>query len=402
MTEVTDCTYTVQKGDCAWKAAKKNLQASGKTVKNADIIKEMNRLAKLNGCESVDDFNNKFFSKIGLSFIIKGNDTISDQSKTTQNLTVSSDSVITKPDSLPVDSTRIKKTALPAAENDSTGQKNDVVNNKNDFNSKSKYINSIKGNQNRVIAYNKEYGDSNYVIVDKKTCTATVYSKDGQPLKSYEVIVGASIGDDLSTAYAADKDLQISGRRTVPGEYKLGKRSSTFGGMRILGDLNEVFDPDVEKRKDAPGSKGTRALGATALAMHATANPKVRNKYYNNGTLNDNRQSMGCVNIPLDDLNEMEKEYGIGTNSKVYILPEIKDNELILTKQKDGTVKFITKYKDKAQNEKVKKIQDSIADKNIAQQKKKKAEEEKLLAQQKAKQETESKFCWYKPNTWFS
>ena len=42
---------------------------NGQKITNAEIAKEMQRLAKLNGCDSVEDFNNKFFSKIGNEYI---------------------------------------------------------------------------------------------------------------------------------------------------------------------------------------------------------------------------------------------------------------------------------------------------------------------------------------------
>ena len=63
---------TVQKNDCAWKVAKRNLQDGDKTkkVKNADIIIEMNRLAKVNGCKDYNEFNKKFFSSVGGQYSI--------------------------------------------------------------------------------------------------------------------------------------------------------------------------------------------------------------------------------------------------------------------------------------------------------------------------------------------
>ena len=56
---------TVQKGDCAWNVAKQSLKLNGEKVTNAAIVKEMDRLAKLNGCDDVQDFSKKFFSTIG-------------------------------------------------------------------------------------------------------------------------------------------------------------------------------------------------------------------------------------------------------------------------------------------------------------------------------------------------
>ena len=107
----------------------------------------------------------------------------------------------------------------------------------------------------------------------------------------------------MSTACAADARLRTY--TTVPGEYKLSRSGSEFGGVYYMGSDGSTFDPDVQKRKDKPGSGGTQKLGATYQAMHGTANPAVRDKYYNNGSLSDNRQSMGCVNIHVESLNEM-------------------------------------------------------------------------------------------------
>ena len=82
----------------------------------------------------------------------------------------------------------------------------------------------------------------------------------------------------------------------------------------------------------------------------------------------------------------MENKYGIKSNSTLYILPETQGNELVLTKQKDGTVKFLTKYKDAKQNDKVRRIQDAIANKKIQRQiatKRKKEAQERALAEQR-------------------
>ena len=147
------------------------------------------------------------------------------------------------------------------------------------------------------------------------------------------------------------------------------------------------MDPDVEIREWMPGYWGKKKMvGKGSQAIHGTADREHRDKLYNDGNLDNNRQSMGCINIPLKDLNEMESKYGIKANSTLYVLPETQGNELVLTKQKDGTVKFLTKYKDAKQNEKVKKIQDAITNKKIQKQlaaKKKKESQERLLAEQK-------------------
>ena len=293
MVELTTGKCTVKRGDCAWKAAKENLKNNGQKITNAEIAKEMQRLAKLNGCDSVEDFNNKFFSKIGNEYITgnksssekvipepkKENDTI--KHKREEFLQDS----ITKPDA-----TRVARpvTKMP-------------INNEPILSAKEaemKRINEIQDDTSKIIEYNKKNAKGNYVIVDKKSCKATVYNKDGKALESYEILLGQDKGDDLSTAYAKDPSKRTY--TTVPGEYEITGEKTTFGGTYHLGGVNYIFDPDVEMRSDAPGSGGKKKFGGAYLALHGTANPKVRNKYYDNGNLADNRQSMGCVNIPVD------------------------------------------------------------------------------------------------------
>lgn len=401
--------YTVQRNDCPWKISRKRLESSGKKATGAEIIKEMERLAKLNDCESVEEFSNKFFNKIGSKIVCEKEEQVKPST-----LPV----IPAEKDTLPaarVDSTRVeredttkvsnpfKKVPVPNEKKDSVSRAS-VNKNSNrqlrvfdSFEAEAERINSIKGDKNRIIEYNKTHAKGNYVIIDKKTCQATVYDKQGKILKSYEVLLGATKGDDLSTAYAADANLARDGRRTVPGEFKLNAKSSRFGGTRSLGEMDETFDPDVKKRPWAPGQWGKRKFYGGFQAIHGTANKAVRDNFYNNGNLSDNRQSMGCVNIPVEALNEMEKDFGIGTGSTLYILPETKGNELVLTKRKDGEIKFMTKYKDEIQNIKQQKIQDDIADKNILAAKKK-AEQERLLAEQRKKEE----FSFFNPMTWFA
>lgn len=371
MTEIVNTTHTVRKGECAWSYAQSNLKAQGKKVNNNAIVKEMNRLAKLNGCSSVDDFNSKFFSKIGTTFKESENN-VADKKQIVQVRKDSTlkDSIAQVPDATKVNKAPVVKAANKVAKKDSVKTdtvpvKKVVVKPEDKFKVESAKINSIKGDKNRIIEYNKLHGKGNYVIVDKKTCKATVYDKNGKALKSYEVLLGATKGDNLSTAYAKDKKLASDGRTTVPGEYKLSSRIGTFGGLRATGDSMETMDPDIEYREWEPGFYGKKKFKGGSQAIHGTADRNHRDKLYNNGNLADNRQSMGCINIPIEHLNEMEAKYGIKANSKLYILPEQKGNELVLTKRKDGEVKFITRYKDQKQNAKVAKIQNKIADKKI-------------------------------------
>lgn len=341
----------VKKNDSPWLIAKKSLTAQNKEVDNNAIIKEMKRLAKINGCENVDDFGAKFFKKIDTEIKLTENNT---QKKEVTKDTKRFQKIIDSTYVAQADSTRVAKNDSLKFAPHSTVEK------------EIRTINNMPNDLSRIIQYNKKHAEKNYVVVDKKTCTATVYDKNGKRLNSYEVLLGASKGDDLSTAFAKDTKLAKNGRRTVPGEYKFTSESNEFGRMLRMGAVNNTMDPDVETREWAPGYFGKRKFNNISFqAIHGTASPQTRNKYYNNNNLEDNRQSMGCVNIPVENLKEMKEKYGIDVGSTIYILPETKGNSLKLQKQKDGTIKFVTHYADEAQNEKLARINNKLAEDNL-------------------------------------
>lgn len=399
-------THIVQKNDCPWNLAARNLKTQGKKAGNAEIVAEMNRLATLNGCKNVEDFGAKFFNKLGTEIKLteQGGGTIParykaklvPERKDSISRPQIDSSLIAKSDATRVakkDSAEIQDTVRTIAQREA----NPVV---DEQAVETKKINSMKNSKTRIIEYNKKHATGNYVIVDKKTCKATVYNKAGQALESYEVLLGSTRGDNMSNAFGKNPNERTY--QTVPGEFTLGAKSNEFGGLYTLGANSETNDPDAEKRPDYPGSGGKKKLGATFQAIHGTATSD-RDKLYGDGNLANNRVSMGCVNIPVADLTEMEQKYGIKQGSKLYILPEDKGNSLKLERQVDGTMKFVTEYANKEQNNKRKRVQAKIAQGNIQRQLKAKqrAEQQRLLAQQRAEQEKKDNFRWYNPTTWY-
>ena len=359
MSKIEVDKYKVRIGDYPWAVARQSLEQQGKKASNEEIIKELNRLSLLNGCNSVEDFGKKYFTKIGQEIVVKEKVLNIDE--------INKNNYKNKPDSVK---------SVPEKEQDSIFtiggyslqplKSSDPI--EKYFTNRAKLakkeieldkdideINRLENDAEKIIQYNKKHGNSNYVIVDKKTCTATIYNKDGQELKSYEILLGQDKGDNLSKAFA--KEYSERTYTTVPGEFKLSGKRNTFGGMYFLGNANETFDPDIELRPDVPGSNGKKKLGYVFQALHATANTNVRDIYYDNDNLEDNRQSMGCVNISIDNFKEMETQYGIKVGSTLYILPEDEGNKLVLKRLNNGTVKFGTDYADEEQNQKLEKIQ---------------------------------------------
>ncbi|MBQ8168054.1 hypothetical protein IJZ97_01395, partial [bacterium] len=87
-----------------------------------------------------------------------------------------------------------------------------------------------KSDKEKIITFNKllnelnnDKNESNYAIVDKKKCTLTVYTQDGDVLKTYTVGLGSKRGDKLGYGSAlGKKDPQYyEGQYTTSGEFTL-------------------------------------------------------------------------------------------------------------------------------------------------------------------------------------
>ena len=411
-------TKKVQNGDCAWNAAKRNLQAQNKKPTNADIAKEMNRLAKLNGCKDADDFNSKFFAKANKEYVVE-------KKKTTQQKPVYSNDTTAM-----ADSTRVTKKPLPqpkkapaTAKSDSTTVKSDSTKVKTPKDSTTvkkqapvakkaenpeiAKINSMKSDRARIVEYNKKnYNGQYYGIVDKKTCKLNIYNKQGEIVKSFNVGVGKTKGDNVGSYYLerAEKTKDAwkaeSQRYTTAGEFTLDERKSA--------SANYIGKNGEPKLMDLKGdNKGIRS-GQKAIHMIPKNHPERISQLKNR---TNTRVSYGCVNLLEEDYDAMHQYLGEG--DKIYILPEEKGNKLQLERQKDGTYKFEQAYHKKAKRgmpkEEASKVNYDIRpDKNpayIAQQKAKKEAQAKLMAQRKAQQKAQEKAKetkWYNPTTWFA
>lgn len=296
-TPKNDSTYVVSKGDCAWKIAKKILKERGDTVSTDSIQKEMLRLAKINNCDSIDDFNSKFFSKIGLTL----------NKDSTAEIPASSD-VATKP---------------VAIENQSAKKWSSV---------KQSYekINNLPDDKSKVLEWHKlNPTTQNFVIVDKKACKAIVYSPDGKELTSFMVGLGRQKGDDYMKPNN-ERPMTSAGIYTIDAQ---GSGKDAYA--RLYND--NIFTLTTDK-------------GATGVALHQIPNGnKARVGVNYDGNLENNRYSNGCVNFEKEDFEKIKQYIGVG--AKVYILPEdsnnyltVKNGQLNLTQAKyTGQVKVTNK-----------------------------------------------------------
>ncbi len=322
MSITTSSNYTIQKGDTLWNVAKNNLRTTtgAQQISGTQIINEMKRLAQANGCG--DDYE-----KLAKQFNIGNSIKLDNQVSSTESTPKTANATSTHP---------VKKVKTP---------KQQLIDE----------INQLKSPKDRVIEYNKNFGKKHYAIVDKKTCTITLYDKDGNIVKDsngrdmiFPVGVGKFKGDNLMSGYASEnqKDKE-SGRYTAAGEFTLDELDPRVRSEDSFANYGEnVMDLKGDNRgKDS----AQMALHQVPAKIENSARTRaLRNDKNADGTLKanrntaDNRMSYGCVNLLPEDFEALH-EY-LKEGNKVYVLPEEKGNNLTLEVQPDGTEKFVQDY----------------------------------------------------------
>lgn len=190
-------------------------------------------------------------------------------------------------------------------------------------------INSMQDDEQKIKEWAKFNSTENYVIINKKDCSATVYDKEGSEIKSFEIGVGREIGDDFNDT----KGLLGKPKNTTPaGEYTL---------IPNIANKSEYGDLTLSLGTKANKPQNTKKV----VALHKVPKfrQKERLKKFYDGDLANNRMSHGCINFIEEDFKELRKYIHGGL--KTYVLPEEKDNKLILTKNDKGEFELTqTKY----------------------------------------------------------
>lgn len=189
-------------------------------------------------------------------------------------------------------------------------------------------INLMPSDEQKVKEWTKFNSKENYVIINKKTCSATVCDNKGNKIKSFEVGIGKEIGDDFNDT---EGKIGRSKNTTPAGEFILNSGTVRHG----YGDT--VLSLGLKAKK----SKNTKKL----VAMHRIPDFRLKdrkNKFYD-GNMANNRMTHGCINLIEKDFKELTKY--IHSGSKIYVLPEESDNYLMLSKNDNGEYEFTqTKY----------------------------------------------------------
>ena len=157
--------------------------------------------------------------------------------------------------------------------------------------------------------------DKNYAVIDKKNNTLSIYNKD-KLVSSYPVTLGLNVGDGMLPLNA--KYLGDSPRTTGAGVFTLyGRSTSPYTGN----------EPYYTMRSDS--------IGSVAQAIHSPANLTNRREFFRTGK--NGRISYGCVSTDSGIMKKLYKDKTLQTGDSIYVLPEVKGNNLI---EKNGKLQM--------------------------------------------------------------
>lgn len=234
------------------------------------------------------------------------------------------------PDFSPFDGSEKIKTDIPRESHKVTSEEttNTIAKDTGTLADKAMWINLFQDDEEKIKEWAKIRLSKNYLIINKKDCSAVVYDKDGNELKSFEIGIGREIGDDFNDT----SGLTGKAKNTTPaGEFTL---TTNIFNKAAYGDLTLSLGSKANKSKKS----------GKMVALHKV--PKFRQERlckFKDGNLSNNRMSHGCINFLEKDFKELTKY--IHGGFKVYILPEEKDNKLMLVKNDKGEFEFVqTKY----------------------------------------------------------
>lgn len=190
-------------------------------------------------------------------------------------------------------------------------------------------INLIEDDEQKVKEWAKLNSEKNYVIINKKDCSAIVYDTDGNEIEKFEIGIGRDIGDDFNDT----RGLLGKPKNTTPaGEYTL-----------IPNIFNKAAYGDLTLSLGSKANKDKNTKKVVALHKIPKFRMKDRNNKFYDGNLENNRMSHGCINFTEKDFKELTKY--IHSGLKAFVLPEEEDNKLILEKNDNDKFEFIqTKY----------------------------------------------------------
>lgn len=147
-----------------------------------------------------------------------------------------------------------------------------------------------------------------YVIIDKNAARAFLFDAKGKYLADAPVLIGIAMGDDATPGVGKKSLAEIGpAEKTTPA----GRFLAKFG---LAAGRHKVLWVDY----------------TTSVALHPvpTGNPKeLRRKRMLSPTIDDNRVTFGCINVPLTFYNKGVRPLFLRKGGYVYVMPDTKPLE---------------------------------------------------------------------------
>ena len=153
------------------------------------------------------------------------------------------------------------------------------------------------------VASTQDNAGMNYAVVDKRRATVSVLNGRGQLLGSSPVLLGAAVGDDSAPDIGTRPMTNVlPHERTTPAGRFLAEPGHNAKGEDIVW---VDYDAAVSLHR-------VRLANPSDRRLHRLATP----------TVDDNRISYGCINVPVKFYNDVLAPAMNGRGSVVYVLPE--------------------------------------------------------------------------------
>ena len=171
-----------------------------------------------------------------------------------------------------------------------------------------------------------------YVVIDKKTQRLKLYRGDEVDL-DFEVLTGANDGDAQTVTNVIDYN---NDGITTEADKRGGKyKTDWMAGNRSTGagiyTINQSAPTSEDRYQNAPSFNLLNESGIqVGTSIHGT--PGFRNKFFDDGNLENNSASNGCINGKCSDLQALYN-MNLPTGTPVFILPEDEGNSF---QQVDG------------------------------------------------------------------
>jgi hypothetical protein len=160
------------------------------------------------------------------------------------------------------------------------------------------------------VAATQDHGGRGFVIVDKKNARAHVFDARARPHTSTPVLIGAAVGDHTVPGIGIrPMHLVLPEERTTPAGRFVGEPGRNTSGEDIVW---VDYDAAVSMHR-------VRATRADEQRLQRLASP----------TVDDNRISYGCINVPAAFYDAHIKGLFAKGKAMVYVLPDTRSQQQV-------------------------------------------------------------------------